>query len=195
MNEFRDGNDLTDYLRDRGKSILADFGLPSADILLKRGLERFVLLTVAGELAARYGIMRTSESSVREAIQGYAKAWHQSHSPASKQSKLIEDIASFILKNERRFQKKGHTAPANCVGWIVHIKQNRFYAFHKDGLKEAANQMADIEQIAKLLQEKGFLFQNDPKKFVSKVTVDLPNARRWVYAVKATILERGPDES
>jgi putative DNA primase/helicase len=195
VDEFRDGNDLKEYLRDRGKSILADFGLPSTDILLKRGLERFVLLTVAGELAARYGIMRTSGSFVREAIRGYAKAWHQSHSLASKQNNLIEDIASFIFKNERRFQKKGHTAPANCVGWIVHIKQNRFYAFHKDGLKEAANQMADIEQIAKLLQEKGFLFQNDPKKFVSKVPVDLPNARRWAYAVKDTILERGPDEN
>lgn len=185
VEQYPQADDLNRFVVAKVAEILNDFDLPLQDAAIKRGLERFALLAVAGELAVQLRLLPLGDAKqVRKAIKVYAAAWYQTHSPQSVQQRLIEHIVSFIYSSEKRFQSVAGPPPANRVGWDCLIKGVPCFAFTSDGLKEASNE-SDVSMVAKLLQGAGLLVQNDP----SKLKARLPKGNRlYCYAVKKDIL-------
>jgi putative DNA primase/helicase len=185
VEQYPQADDLNQFVVAKVAGILRDFDLPLQDAAIKRGLERFALLAVAGELAVELELLPLGDAKqVHKAIRVYAAAWYQTHSPQSVQQRLIEHIVSFIYSSEKRFQRVAGPSPANRVGWDCLINGVPCYAFTSDGLKEASNE-SDVSMVAKLLQGAGLLVQNDP----SKLKARLPKGNRlYCYAVNKDIL-------
>ena len=101
---------------------------------------------------------------------------------------LIERIASFLQKSQRRFENIGGPVPANRVGWRCVVAGERCFGFTSDGLKEAT-QEHDVSKVAQTLQKAGLLSGNDANKVKAKITIDMQTKQRtYVYAVNEGIL-------
>lgn len=198
VGRFQHADQLKEYVIQEVEGVMAEFALPSADPVISRGLSRFALLAVAGELAVQQGLIPLADAkAVRAAIKPFAEAWYRQMSPAATQAKLIDRIASFILKSERRFQPVGKPIPADRVGWVFQSKrsQQTFYAFTKEGLQEAA-QERDVLSVAKNLVAYNLLVITEPGKYVSKIPVYATNeSRPRAYLVKGEIINYTNDLS
>ena len=189
VEQFPTTDSLKKHVRISVSEIMADFGLPMDDSAINRGLKRFALLAVAGELAVQQGLLPIADASqVRSAIGGYAAAWHRMHSPQSVQDRMIERIGRFILRNQTRFQQPNGHVPANRAGWDTIINSEPCFAFTAEGLEEAANER-DKTMVAQTLLGAGLLVQNDATKLMARLTKDRTTGQRpYAYAISKTIL-------
>ena len=198
VERFPDAKSLSDHLRREMGEVLTDFGVPINDPVMKRSLERFALIVVAGELAVDFGLMPLTDSQdVRRAISTFARAWYGKVSPQAVQTRYLERIRDFILKSRVRFQDEGKSAPANRVGWYLYHNriQKHVYAFTALGLHEAA-QDRDVQAVAKALQDAQLLFQNNAGKYQARVPVPAGRYHQRVdaYTVLDDILDYTADQ-
>ena len=198
VERFPDAKSLRDHLRREMGEVLTDFGVPINDPVMKRSLERFALIVVAGELAVDFGLMPlTDAKDVRRTITTFTRAWYGKVSPQAVQTRYLERIRDFILKSRARFQDEGKSAPANRVGWYLYHNriQKNLYAFTAQGLQEAA-QERDIQAVAKALKDAQLLFQNNASKYQARVPVPAGQTHQRVdaYTVLDDILDYSADQ-
>ncbi len=190
VEQFKDADDLKAYLSEQVAEVVKEFGVPRDDAAITRGLWRFALVVVAGELAVQYGLMPlTDPREVRLAILPFAKAWYERVSLQANQQRYLTRIKDFILKSERRFQLVNGPIPANRAGWIVFVgpgaTREKCFAFTEEALLEAA-QERDKRAVIKALVEAELLFRNNSGRPKAKITpVD---ERLDAYVVRAAIL-------
>lgn len=189
VEQFKDADDLKAYLSAQVAEVVKEFGVPRDDEAITRGLRRFALLVVAGELAVQYGLMPlTDPGEVRVAILPFVKAWYERVSLQAIQERYLTRIKDFILKSERRFQLVNGPIPANRAGWIVFVggvTREKCFAFTEEALLEAA-QERDKRPVIKALVEAELLYMNNGGRPKAKITpVD---ERLGAYVVKAAIL-------
>lgn len=102
--------------------------------------------------------------------------------------KIIDSIREFIQKNEAGFRSSNVFTPSVQLGYRIKKDKHDLWAFTGDSLARVAS-YAGINAVraAKLLNESGFLFINDPARLKASVMTPLGNLR--LYCIKHKILE------
>lgn len=160
--ESEEYRNLPDLLEESRKQFPCSGGQES------RAAERFALAALAGELAARFGILPLAAGAASEAMLQLYGSWRTVRGEGpSENRKVLDSIAAFIFRNaESRFQKAagGGTTVRDRAGlWEEKADKSRLYLFTRSGLEEAARGY-DLGRVVRALDSVGAIAKREPGK-------------------------------
>ena len=180
---FESAAQVRAYVREQIAEITADLAPAGLPAETARGVRRFALIAMAGEFAARAGLIPTDAAQIREATREIVTAWLGS-SAETDEERIVASVRAFILKYESRFQRTTETEVVpNRAGFVDRIAGR--WMLTPAGLVEAAPGN-DVVNIALALKRAGYLYTNDVK-LTTKVMVD--GARPRLYVIQGEILD------
>lgn len=133
-----------------------------------RAADRFALVALAGELAARFGILPLAAGAASEAMLQLYLSWRTVRGEGpSENRKVLDSITAFISRHaEARFQKAaaGSTAVRDRAGlWEENADGSRLYLFTRSGLEEAAAGY-DLGRVVRALDSVNAIVKREPGK-------------------------------
>ena len=154
----------------------------------RRGLRRFALAQVAGQLACELGVLPFDHDEIAQAVQAVTRAWLSDDVTFPESVRGAQQVQGFIQRHQARFRAadNDHETPRDLAGYIG----NGLYLFTAQGFSEAVGGY-DVKDVARELRTRELLFSNEPDRFVSKhqIRIGGEDKRLRLYAVKDDILE------
>lgn len=163
---------------------------------IMRALQRFALISVAGETAAHCKIIPTSAEKVRAAVKEVADRWLAARAQTDEE-RIVTLVRAFLFRNRGKFQKHDDSnVLTSRAGWY---KSDEDQWIFLDGTLASAAPGHPLDAIVKALNEKGLLFKNNSGSPRAKHTIkalggdaNSKGKRNRFYTVKGCIL--GNDE-
>lgn len=154
----------------------------------RRGLHRFALLSVAGQLAVSLGVLDLDSAQVRQSIATIASEWLRSSANIPDNVRGSLSVRDFVMRHEARFRDliPNSDSPriANLAGY--RDRNQGLFLFTHDGFQEACGE-ANCSDVARTLAQSGILRVAEAGRFTIKHTID--GRRPRVYAIRDTITE------
>lgn len=156
----------------------------------RRGLRRFALAQVAGQLACELGVLPFDLSEIARAAQAITRAWLSDDVTLPEAVRGAQQVQGFIQRHQARFRKADNDfeTPRDLAGYVN--SKDGLYLFTPEGFSEAAGGY-DVKDVARELRARRLLFSNESDRFVSKhqIRIGGEDKRLRLYTVKADILE------
>jgi putative DNA primase/helicase len=154
-----------------------------------RVIKRFALVLTAGLLAREFGVLRVELRELWLSIVEMLNVWLKENAPdLSDSARCIEALQNFLVTHRRRFETLSATASdktkSKLVGYSDHGRG--LYLLTKGTMEEACRGF-DVKTACSELKKRGWLFQNDKDRSMSKHSIP-GGGRASFYAIKMDIL-------
>lgn len=157
---------------------------------IMRAAQRFVLVGVAGEMAAEAGVLPYTPQEIWAAVREVWKKWRATIPDVDDGRRAIRAIGEFIATHPGQFPlaTEMDRLPQKVAGYYKDAEG--LYLFTETGLSDA---LGDISKTAALtaLEDAGLLYKNDSKRKKSKHFVRAlgTNSRTYFYAIRAAAVD------
>jgi len=185
VEKFVDHHVASQAIRAKLLSKVDTFDEGSPEIM--RAAQRFVLVEIAGELAAEAGVLPYDPRSIKAAVRAIWTTWRATIPEVDDGKRAIRAIGEFIATHPGQFPlaTEMDRLPQNVAGYYKETED--LYLFTETGFSAA---LGDISKTAALaaLEDAGLLYKNDSKRKKSKHLVRAlgKSGRTYFYAIRAT---------
>lgn len=153
---------------------------------LNRAAQRFALVQVAGELAAKAGILPYTHQQIGFAVRDIWNKWRVAMPDVDDGMRALRSIAEYIASHPGQFPSvdQEDRLPATVAGYYKNKEGEKLYLFTDDGLSLALGDISKTVALA-ALEDANWLFKNDSKRKKSKHHVRALGERMYFYAIRA----------
>ncbi|TMS58293.1 DUF927 domain-containing protein [Imbroritus primus] len=188
VGEFADHHAMGQAIRARLLSRTDTFDESSPEIT--RAAQRFILVEIAGELAAEAGVLPYDPQAIKAAVRAVWATWRATIPEVDDGKRAIRAIGEFIATHPGQFPLATDVdrLPHSVAGYYKENQETGdLYLFTETGLSAA---LGDISKAAALsaLEDAGLLYKNDSKRKKSKHFVRAlgKTGRMYFYAIRAS---------
>jgi uncharacterized protein (DUF927 family) len=153
---------------------------------VSRVVRRFALVLVAGQLACAAGVLPFSPADIEQGVRQVQRRWLDVHGRGPME-RAVEQLRAFLLRNEARFRDRAEMAQVvrDLAGYTDRARE--LFLLTPEGAREALDGYA-VQDVMRHLQDRGWLFTNEPDRLLSGHRVRGIERLVRLYAVRASLL-------
>jgi len=137
-----------------------------------RVAERFAIVALALEMAAKWGLVPLSKGEAVAAMVELFKGWKDARGAGSGEDRaILKGLADFISRNGPAMFSSKHdenTVVRDRAGWVKDVKDSRCWMLTSEGLRRAVPGF-DLKRITAALDKAGWLVEKDNDRHTKKV--------------------------
>jgi putative DNA primase/helicase len=186
---FPDAAALEEHLKRRLAQISDARSAPDRSPEAQRGLQKFAVVHVAGELAVSAELLPFGMDAVDTSMTAVRELWLQDEALVPDAVRGVEAVRSYILRHEARFQDvDSREAVRDRAGF--RDRMQGLYLLTSEAFNEACGSH-EPRAVLQALHERGWLLRSDAQRYVSRHTVHTSQGKSRVklYAVRVQLLD------